>query len=84
MIKYDLQESNYMEWKGKMFKQIKGIAMGSPISCIYARIYTDLYITLNEDIIKKADIRKFSKYVDDLIFIAKGKEWKTVMKGQDT
>lgn len=43
--------------------------MGSPTSTMYAKIYTDYFITINWEELKNYGIQTVHKYIDDIIII---------------
>ena len=69
MIRFCIDTSAYVSFDERVFKQIKGLAMGSPLSGVIADIVLD-------DIIKTVldrncfDILLLVKYVDDILIIA--------------
>lgn len=69
MIKYDTKEANWVANENKLYKQNKGIPMGSPSSTIYAKIYTDYFIMINWSELKRNGMNKIHKYVDDILII---------------
>lgn len=47
MIEYDITGANWITHDNKLYRQDKGIPMGSPTSTKYAEIYTNYFITIN-------------------------------------
>lgn len=80
MMEYDLKEANYVEHKGRIYKQMKGIPMGAPSSCAYADTFLNIHIMLYEGRMEKCGIRNMSKYIDDIFFIAKKGKWEKILK----
>lgn len=71
MIEYDIQGSNLALYNHKIYKQNKGVPMGACTSSLYAKIYLDYYITLNQAALKEAGLIELYKYVDDILIICK-------------
>lgn len=71
MVKYDIKEANWILNDGILYKQNKGIPMGSPTSTIYAKIYTDYFIMINKKELERNGLRILRKYVDDILIIHK-------------
>lgn len=69
MIEYDIQESNFAIYNHKIYKQNKGIPMGACTSSLYAKIFLDYYISLNQAELKKAGLIELYKYIDDILVI---------------
>lgn len=71
MIKYDIKEANWVMNDRVLYKQNKGIPMGSPTSTIYAKIYTDYFIMINAKELENNGLSTLRKYVDDILIIHK-------------
>ncbi|KAI5631461.1 reverse transcriptase (RNA-dependent DNA polymerase) domain-containing protein [Phthorimaea operculella] len=65
-------EQNYFLWEGKTYKQIDGLAMGSPLSPLCADIYMDDF---EKSVLKskfKEHIQYWYRYVDDILCLWTG------------
>lgn len=58
---------NYLKWQGKIFQQIRGVAMGTPLAVNYANIFMSAIDNL---IIEKSPfLIKHYRYIDDNLFL---------------
>lgn len=71
MIRYDIKEANWVTTDGNIYKQNRGIPMGSPTSTIYAKIYTDYFFMINKEELEKNGVREIHKFIDDIMIIHK-------------
>lgn len=69
-IMYDLRNSSFFEYNGKLYKQTKGLYMGSPMSPVLAEMYLQ---KIEEEFIipVKNHFITYVRYVDDIFFICK-------------
>lgn len=69
MLVYDIKEANWIINDGNLYKQNKGIPMGSPTSTMYAKIFTDYFIMINWNELKNNGMKNIYKYIDDILII---------------
>lgn len=63
-------EQNYFEHNGNWYKQNDGLALGAPTSTILTETFVQhLEHTIIVDILKKYQIIKYHRYVDDTLII---------------
>lgn len=80
IIRYDIQGANMIQWDGKFYEQCKGVPMGGPSSCIYTKIYMDIFFTLRKDEFDNNGILVLGINVDDILLIVnKDKDWRKVL-----
>ena len=60
-------QSNYFKWKDKIYKQIEGTPMGSPISPVFAEFFMQSLEEMN--ILKNSNIFYWKRFVDDIFSI---------------
>jgi len=61
---------NYFWFKGNMYVQKKGLAMGAPTSSIFSEIYLQyMGNTLIYDVLQKTRIEGYFRYVDDILIV---------------
>lgn len=71
LINFDLYESSYFKFNNILYKQNKGIPMGSNTSSLYSEIYIDLIIYKHMEELLNIGLIKITKYCDDFLIIAK-------------
>jgi hypothetical protein len=67
-----LKKQNHFKFKDKTYIQKKGLAVGAPTSSILSEIFLQyLENTVIHDILRKADIIGYFRYVDDILILYK-------------
>lgn len=69
MATYDTKEANWVINDGQIYRQNGGIPMGSPTSTMYAKIFTDYFIMINWEELKRNGTKIIHKYIDDIMII---------------
>ena len=62
--------SNFFEFNGRIYRQKKGVAMGSPVGPSFANVYL---LDLDQEFIKYDGIYKYFRYIDDIFMIVDSK-----------
>lgn len=61
-----IMKSNYFEFNNNIYRQIKGVAMGSPVGPSFANVYL---LDLDQEFIKYKGVIKYFRYIDDIFMI---------------
>lgn len=69
LIRFDLYEANYFKLRSEegIFKQNRGVPMGSGTSVIYAEIITDYYYVKMREDLERMGVDFIAKYIDDYL-----------------
>ncbi|OXA38612.1 hypothetical protein Fcan01_26646 [Folsomia candida] len=71
-------KNTYFSWRTKLYKQLEGSPMGSPISPIFAELFMQF---LKEQIVKNnKNIKFWRRFVDDIFSIIQARKAKQILK----
>ena len=73
ILTFTTKENRFFEYKGKIYTQLKGMPMGSPLSPILADIVMEELLDKSMELVEHKP-RLLTKYVDDLFGIIKNDE----------
>lgn len=65
-----IMENNYFHYDNKLYHQLNGIAMGTNCAVAIANLY--LYTLIDTHLAKRAGVRLYRRYIDDIGFIFTG------------